>query len=964
MNSVVMISRAVSEERVRASASRLFGVSSEAIGRAPAIGRLREVIRRLAVKESGAEVVVLTGEAGVGKTRLLGETVRIAQEAGFWLAFGQAHAYDRSLPYSSVSEVLASFNEQDLMVTAAASLTAARQAVDMPTHDDHDPRSIVAAVVELLRDLLDRSPVVVLLDDAHLADDASLTTWAMVARHLRAESFGLVVTIRGDKWLPGTSFAATVGRLVEASRDGVIRLEPLDPGDVANLIQDRLGAVPDSRLVRHVFERSRGNPLFARETIEGLGGGGGLRTERGFVFLRGVPESGIGGWRAALLQRLFQQDERSLRVARVLSAFSRISRSQLELLAELAGLSSDEVSQALDDLVSAGFVIGDHAGWFSFSHPLVSEVLYDDLGPTERRRIHAVLRERLAVATSETGDEADLYQWARHAFESADAVDPAAAAAALRAANAVRRRAPAVAGLWYDRARRLLPQGDSRLGEVLARQSTSYWKGSRPELAVTAGRRAIALLPPGGLRDATVRSTVSALYAMGRLRNALELLDEAGTESPGFVAQRAVVQAALGDSDRVRESEAAAWLRIDECELAERVIAYCYLGHGASIRADGEAMTRATTQLSEFGSSTLVPPAQRLSALETNAYLLVHESRLLDAQALIAEAEQVAQLSGWEDIGGQAAYARARAAYLQGDWDEALRLIAAGAVDLEVAGLPYNLAWLRLLEVDILLERGQHMSAEDILDSIDAQGDWACFAAWAGIRRARIAAGRAQLDQAEDILDDVVASSRQRQWDGIASQALYQLVLIRTDRGDLEGARPLALDLADLARARARRDKTWAAAPAEVLSGTRGDLSGVRDVQRVAAHEGLVFDRAIAELALAKAGDGAQQRLQIAFDLFATLGAGPWVTRVQVEARRQNLTVTRARVQRDTALTENEKQLVSLVREGLNNREIAEVMHYSRKTVEAYLTRLYRKVGAKSRIGLLRAVDESPDDAS
>ena len=253
----------------------MFGTtSSHLTGRDAALAEVDKWLRTAAADEaSSGRVCASTGEAGVGKTRLLGELVAIAHQRDFVTMCGQAHEYDRSVAYSGLQDLLASLQghrlDDEELSRLDELLVAIDGVIDDREYGELHPQRIVDLLTRLLR-RLSRRVFVVVLDDAYLADDSSLIALSLAIRNLRGERFLVVVSTRRDRWTPASAFAATVGRLAEQAGGAVLHLEALTRLDIESLLQAEFDRRPDVGLIDHVFERSCGIPLFARETIYSL----------------------------------------------------------------------------------------------------------------------------------------------------------------------------------------------------------------------------------------------------------------------------------------------------------------------------------------------------------------------------------------------------------------------------------------------------------------------------------------------------------------------------------------------------------------------------------------------------------------------------------------------------------------------------------------------------------------------
>lgn len=942
-----------------------LGAEIAPIGRERVLAQLMDLLKS-AVNGSGATCLV-TGEPGIGKTRVVDELMARARVLDCHVLSGRAQDYDHGVAYSTLKDLLALVSPDRLDHDGREALAAVLGAVDDAVLGDpsvtggHDrAQRPYVLTTNLLRTLCAARPAVVAIDDAHLADDESLTALCLAARHLAALPLLLVFTARRDKWAPGTGFAAAVGRLVEGSRGTSVELTPLDAADVKAFVGTVLGGPPDDRLVSYVYAQSRGNPLFARETLLSLRERAALRVEHGKHYLAGEPAPGIVSRRGALLHRVFQQDQDSRTLARMLSAVKRVRLDDLGLLTELTGLCPDRLQRAFDALTEASILARAGAGWYEFTHPLMAEVLYEDLGPAERRRVHRAISESLSAERAPA--RMGVLEWATHVTEAASLGDERGIEAALEAATVTRDAAPLSAATWYQRALDLMGPDAPAGAELLARQTVAYWKGSRPEFAIEAGTRALAALPPGRLRSRTLACVANATYAVGRLADALELLTAGIPEvdqPAAFLAQKSLVLAHMGQAEQAIEHLARARAAIAGSPADDQAIAYTHLGHAESLIGGYGALSEAAGRLREIGTGdeARLPVGARLSALESGAYILSVAGALSAARELLSLAEGLSSGTGWHDIGGQSVYARAKTQFLAGQWSAALETIRSGAVSLELAGLANNLAWLRLIEAEILVEQGEYAEASDLLDACAAPPEWARYSSARECLRARIALARKNHAAALPALRRQRELGRQRRWVDTTHAALESLVQAYLETGDVAAATTAAGELAELATATGVPKIRHSADLAEAV--VTGRPEPALQVIAAADADGQRFTAAKAHYLLGRAGHEPMEHLPRALALFEDMSAAVWQKVVLSEARHRGLPLARSRGAGNGTgmLTPTEEQLLRLVRDGLTNREISQVLHYSRKTVEAYLSRLYRKTGCNSRVELVVALE-------
>lgn len=946
-------------------------IDAETLGRP--IGRelpVAELIDNLKYALGGAgRTCLVTGEAGIGKTRLLQELLERAHGYNCHILSGKAQEYDHGIAHSSLRDILASTADEEINDTCRADLGELVAALDsavlgQPSSPDQAVRVQPANLLmrKFLNSLCLDKPTMVTLDDAHLADDETLVALSFAARHLSEWPLLLVFTTRLDKWLPGSRFASTVGRLIDSVQGSVIQLVPLDADDTAALVAADLSGRPDERLAAYVYSQSRGNPLFARQALWSLRELGAIRSERGKCYLVGNPASGVLSRRAALLHRVFQQDRPGRELARVMSAFRRVRIDQIDTLEAATGMSRDSIELAFDSLVRGSILTRASVDCYEFAHPLIAEVLHNDLGPLERRRLHKLIADSYDRRHASAGT--DVLERTTHIAEAATPGDPAALAAVLDVARLTRNTAPLSAATWYQRAVELLQPESAERGELLSRQAIALWKGSRPEAAIEVGKQALAVQVSGDLRNRTLATVVNATYAMGRYADALRVVSALakGVSDPTpFLAQRALLLAHMG-----RGKEAAAQLeRVASTagtgSIGDQVVTYTYVGHVFNCLGDFSRVSTAIERLLSIGDGEERGVAQgaMLSALESAAYLLAVTGCLPRARDLLARVTGLLPETGWQDVGGQYIYAKAKLEHLSGSWDEALETIRSGAISLEFAGLRNNLAWLRLLEVEILTDRAKLDEASRILETPLLEADCLLYRILHGCRVARITAALGDNAAARRMLLEGLRLASERQLAEAERRCLEALAEVSLADGDRAAASEFVTGLRQLA---ARTTIPATIAAAEMVEIMTGDVAGGRRLVRRYEQEGRLFSTAQAHFYLAQAGADPDEHLSRAHDLFMAMSAQLWLPRVHELSKRLGVTVTtgnrpRNRTRDHSALTSTETQLVQLLRQGLTNRQISSILHYSPKTIEVYVSRLYQKVGCHSRLELVLAAE-------
>lgn len=276
-----------------------------------------------------------------------------------------------------------------------------------------------------------------------------------------------------------------------------------------------------------------------------------------------------------------------------------------------------------------------------------------------------------------------------------------------------------------------------------------------------------------------------------------------------------------------------------------------------------------------------------------------------------------------------------------GEWTRALEEIAVAGRALAEAGLLENLALLRNMELDILLDQGRLDDAARVLaepppGSALQQGMRCVF-------RARLVLGRGDIVAARRELDRALAYEVPE----VVHRALAVKVLVMGAAGDDAGCRAAASRLDDQSANGTPRARL--AADLAVGWAFRDRARTGAALERARA-DGLPFEEARARLVLGALGDTMQ--LPRAHAIFTRLGAAPWAALSERRLREAGLVPEPA-----SRLTPGERRVIELVADGLSNPQIAEELHYSRKTVEVYLTRVYAKTGLRSRVELALAVE-------
>ncbi len=469
--------------------------STRLVGRTGELAELEAALQEAA--DGRPSLAFLAGESGVGKSRLLAELERRAREEGATVLGGDAvELGEGELPYAPLVGALRPLARSDDAVLGE--LTPANRAElatllpelarrdDTPAVSGADDergsaqRRLFEALLSLLERLGQHGPVVLALEDVHWADRSTRAFLAFLARSLCDEPVLVVLTYRSDELHRRHPLRPLLAELERAPRARRIELARFDRDELAEQLEDILGAPPAPDLVDRLLERSEGNPLFAEELLaSGLDGRGGLPPTL----------------RDALMVRVERLPDTAQEVLRLLAAGRRLDH---QLLEDASGLEPRELREALRVAVESHIAVVDDEGWQTFRHALLREVIVDDLLPGERSALHLAL----AHAFERRFAEGPRGAWvaariAEHYRAAGD--QPAELAAAVQAAErADDVRAHGEAAALLERALELwdrVPDAEEHAGvsrvDLLLGAARDHYRASDDARAVTLMEQAL-----------------------------------------------------------------------------------------------------------------------------------------------------------------------------------------------------------------------------------------------------------------------------------------------------------------------------------------------------------------------------------------------------------------------------------------------------------------------------------------
>jgi DNA-binding CsgD family transcriptional regulator len=901
------------------------------VGREPELVILREFLEL----DPGWRALVVTGDAGIGKTTLWEAGIAFARGRGVRVLSTRASGAEARLAFTALIDLLDGVDLGALEGLPAPQLRALEVALlrAEPGGDPPGSAAIALGFLNALRALAAREPLLVAIDDVQWLDAPSADVLAFAVRRLEGDAVPFLLAKR-----PGR--ASELERALAAGRLRLLEVGPLSLGAMRSLLSERLRLSLPRHLLRRLVESTLGNPLFALEVGRTL-------AEHG---LPGIGEDlpvpdeveDLLGTRVTRLPG---------RVRRLLLAVALSADLRTSQLAAIA----DET--AVEDAVAAGVLLVDGSR-VRVSHPLLAAVAKKRSRPRERRELHLEL----------AGVVADEELRARHLALVAEGSDEELAAMLARAAGvASARGARQEAAELAEHALRLTP----------------------PESAERAGRF-VALAENLGLAGEEQRSS-NLLVAefdslpQGPLRVRARLL--LARESPNAADHEAHLERALTEAEGdpvlrawvLAEMSLLAWIRVERIPDAE---AWALEALPAARRAEPElerlvlvAIASARTlagrpidDLCQRSGARSDAVSDILDSLDRRASLrLSWRGEVGEARASLSRLLTLADERGEQMAYGALHLNLCELELRSGEWEAASRLLDEWDESSNT----------ELLTVPPLYERCRALLAAgrgdpNEVERCAAEAIARCEAA--GLRWDLLESLRARgiaallMHEPGRAADSLRAVWAHTQREGVDEPGAFpvvpELVEALVELGQLDEARAVTGCLRELAE---RQEHPWGLATAKrcdalvrLAAGRYDEEAAAELAQASADYEqlGLRFDRARSLLSLGRSQRrhrkwaAARRALEDAAAAFSEIGSPGWVEEVRSELAR----VGARRPQPAGELTPAERHVVELAADGLSNKEIARALFVTVKTVEAHLSHAYAKLGVRSRSQLARSL--------
>ncbi|HEX4673228.1 MAG TPA: AAA family ATPase [Solirubrobacteraceae bacterium] len=955
------------------------------------VGRGVELAALVAALESAAAgepaVVLVGGEAGVGKTRLVEEAAERARDGGARVLTGSCiELGGEGLPLSPLVDALRTLmrvmdaDELDRFL-GPARLELARLLPELDPQAASTPapagESGSARLLELVFGVIQRlaadRPLMLVIEDLQWADRSTLDLISLLVRSLRGVRVLIVLTFRSDEIHRSHPLRPLIAAWERVRAVRRLELSRFTREEATRQLEAILGSPPPRSMIEPLYERSEGNAFLIEEIVAAMQAGAGAQELP--VTLRDVL--------LARAERLSEPAQRLLRIAAV--AGSSVSD---RLLATVAGLDEASLDAALSEAIERQLLAADETDHgYRFRHALTRDAIYSDTMPRERVRTHAAYAEAVASDPSLAGSAASAsaalaVHW--HAAHNA----PLALVASVEAAKLAAAFAPAEALSHLERALELWPgvaDADERCGidivEILHMAAAAAYAAGNLEQSLAlydealgevdeaeAGERAALLLAgkAGTLQDLGREEGASAA-----LEYAMSLVP---TDRPSVA--RAVVLVSLAARPISTGEESAEWRRVAEEALEaslaagvreQEATARIILGPALSYGREpdkGVAELRAGLELARTLSDPAIALRAYLNLSDTLEMLGLHEEAAEQARRGLELASTVGLTQ--HVYGLYLVYNLAEPLIALGRWAEAEQLLT-DTLELSLSDAAFR-ALLTVRRGMLAAFAGRYEAAARDVESADSLplDIGAQYSTPLHFARLLVAFGRGDVERARDLVRVVLGTgledsmSERYHWPVIWFGLRMEGDAARADADQLAALRTALAEM-PVTQAPARAYRALATAELARITQTVPDWESAVQHAREAGDVYLLADALLrgAQHAWSTGDrDAVAAMLDESVRLAASIGAEPLLEEAQTLARRARLRIAETAPSRSSGeqpaietygLTDREAEVLQLVAAGRSNPQIAAELFISPKTASVHVSNIISKLGVASR---------------
>jgi len=953
------------------------------VGRENELGRLDRVLAHL--DQGGPTVLDVTGEAGIGKSRLLAEISARARERGLTVLCGRATEYEQYSPFRPFVDAFADIDPAaERRFPALAELPPPLRGAGAPPAGPRvGGRFGLYQTTAAVLGRLGSGGLVMMLEDVHWADPASLELVDYLVRHPVRAPFLLVVSRRDQQ--SAAALAATLTRGADAGAVLQLALGPLAERDcVEKLARD----LPAS-LAAELYEASDGNPLYFLALLQAHRDARPLSApcaSAGPTVFGGPDGPGLG-LRALLLEELAPLSPLERRVVEAAALLG--DHAAPATLGSLIGSDTEEVTEALRGLMARDLLRSGHGGRrLVLRHPLIRALIYEGIDPWRREELH----RRAADALAKAG--ASVVEQAHHVEQSMCSWEPRGANVLIAAARQTAATSPSTSAHWLEVVLRLLPDAPEHLAarrELTLRRARALGVSGGLKESRDLLHQVMDLPEPGGyddIRTSAVTLRVRTERKLGHHREAEALLRRELARRPGPSPVQTVglgLELGAGAIAAARFSEVRA-------ELVGVLATARSLGDEAGeisaliLVALGEAYEGDMAAAREFAGSAaeLVDALTDTDLAELSEYVCVlgwTEAFLesyLDAEVHLDRGLEIVRRAGQVYLMPHFLTVKAHVHFETCRITTALELAEQAESIARFLGAGDLLAFVLAFQSQVLVQARspRHLDAlsmaKEAVEVCNGDTWWANLAACAlaraaldtgdphrtldvllragggsGLRRLQPTVRPGYLEtlvNAALAIGDTEAAER---WAERACKEAEQLDLPSQRAAALRGLAQVAAYHGDSAKA---ADLFTAAATQSARSGASlREAQSLLLASRYRAAAGDAADAAVMWRRghrLSSEG-GARALVKLAEDIHPAVFGTPHQPAGEL-----------------AGLTSREREVADLIAGGLSTQAIADKLYVSPRTVESHISKIYRKIGASSRVALASIVTASRKESA